>query len=110
MVVAHKYDLQTQAKIPLALAALHNSTHILDPMDNAETEDDYSTEDLMNNHSAPPPLPIDPTKLQSHITQEEKIWAGKMRDDIAKAVWDDYWRELAEWGELWERQYKYITG
>ena len=76
-------------------------------MDDAKMEVDYSADDLMNDRSAPPPLLIDPEKLQSHITQEEKIQTGKMRDDIAKAMWDDYPRELAEQGELWEEQYTY---
>ena len=48
MVVAAEYDLPTQARIPPALAVLHNFIRIHDPDDNAQDEDDY--EDGNNPH------------------------------------------------------------
>jgi hypothetical protein len=38
MVAAPEYSLQTQSKIPLALAALHNLICVVDPDDEADMD------------------------------------------------------------------------
>lgn len=68
MTAAPEYSLWTQAKIPLALSALHNFIHIHDPTDEATTTHDY----LAGTPHAHSEIEIDPDQLGTHISQEEK--------------------------------------
>ena len=88
MVASPEYDLQTQAKIPLTLGALHNFIHIHDPTDEAETPEDYMAGDGQAPHIAE----INVKHLGTHISQAEKDQACITRDNIAKAMWADYQR------------------
>ncbi len=91
MVVAPEYSLRTQSKIPLALAALHNLIHLVDPDDEADMDGDYEAVEIA---SATAPINLD--HLGSHISQAEKDRASTMRDNIARVMWEDYQRQLAE--------------
>lgn len=91
MVAAPEYSLRTQAKIPLALAALHNFIHVTDPDDEAEHEDDHKGGDHgAQSHE------IDPAHLGQYITEAEKQRAGAARDTIVMGMWEDYQGRLAE--------------
>ena len=80
MVAAPEYSLQTQAKIPLALAALHNFIRINDPNDDAFHEDDneddggYVEQEINLEH------------LGQQISQVEKDRAGAAQDEIAMCM------------------------
>jgi hypothetical protein len=82
MVAASEYNLWTQAKIPLALGALHNFIHVHDPADKAETAYDYLVGSGQVNYGAN----INPEHLGAHISQAEKDQAGIIRDNIARAM------------------------
>jgi hypothetical protein len=90
MVAAPEYSLQTQAKIPLALGSLHNFIRITDPDDEALHEDDHEDDGGHIRHE------INPEHLGQHISQAEKDRASMARDEIAKAMWEDYQRVLAD--------------
>jgi len=92
MTAAAEYGIRTQAKIPGAIAALHNFVHIHDPDDLATKEGDNSDDDdeAPNRYD----IPITPENLGGHISQAEKDRAGEKRDIIAKAMWEDYVEEL----------------
>jgi len=95
MVVAPEYDIPTQAKIPPALAVLHNFIRIYDPDDNAQDEDDYK--DVNNPH---PSVGIELEHLGGHISQAKKDQASEKRDNIAMVMWMDYQQVLAQREEL----------
>jgi hypothetical protein len=97
MVASPEYTLRTQAKIPLALGALHNFIRIMDPSDDAKDDEDY-LEGEGEALSAQPD--INPEHLGHHISQAERSRAGEARDMIAMAMWEDYQNVLAERGEL----------
>ena len=89
MVAVPKYSLWTQSKIPLALAALHNLIHHVDPDDEADMDSDYE-----GGEAASAAAPINPEHLGSHISQAEKDRASTMRDNLAIAMWEDYQWQL----------------
>ncbi|KIL54102.1 hypothetical protein M378DRAFT_93143 [Amanita muscaria Koide BX008] len=94
MVAAPEYDIHTQAKIPYALAALHNFIRIHDPDDNATTSYDHAegshSRDTQSSHE------INAENLGGNISQAERTRASERRDIIAKAMWEDYQNVLAE--------------
>ncbi|KAF8153669.1 hypothetical protein BJ912DRAFT_868623, partial [Pholiota molesta] len=93
MAAAAEYDLRTQAKVPGAIAALHNFIRIHDPDDLAREDSDDSdseSEGIPNQ----PEIPITPETLGGHISQAEKNRANAKRDQIARAMWEDYVEEL----------------
>ena len=97
MVVAPKYSLQTQAKIPLALAALHNFIQCYNANDDTKINDDEVGDlKVVDLPVIPTVTPINPEHLGTHISQEEKDRAIKLRNDIATTMWDDYKQVLAE--------------
>jgi hypothetical protein len=67
MVAAPEYTLQTQSKIPLALAALHHLIHRVDPNDEADMDSDYE-----GGEAASAAAPINPEHLGSHLTSRER--------------------------------------
>ena len=94
MAAVAEYSVKTQAKIPAALAALHNFIWIYDPDDLAEEDDDSDNE----NHIPPPEIPIIPENLGHHITTAEWVQAAERHVSIAKAMWEDYVGELQRCG------------
>ena len=93
MAAAAEYSLQTQSKIPGAIASLHNFVHVHDPDDLANEDgdnDDSNDEGLPDSHQ----IPITLENLGGHISQAEKDRASAKRDEIAQAMWADYLQEL----------------
>lgn len=83
--------METQARIPSALAALHNFILTHDASDLATYEDDID-----NQPGQRPSEDIDFGNLaEGFTTRQEKRRAEKIRDQIAKEMWADYQRELA---------------
>jgi hypothetical protein len=94
MNVAPEYSIETQAKIPCALAALHNFIRLHDP-------DDYA--DDGPGHGGPRNLmftlhEIDgderrtfpEEELGRYVSQAEKQRATEFRDNIAREMWEQY--------------------
>ena len=95
------HTLQVQTKIPAAIAALHNFIRTWDPDDLATGDDDLddsdsTPDDLTSTHS----ISISPENLGGHITAAEKARASAKRDEIAKAMWEDYLEERHIRGEI----------
>ena len=97
MASSSEYNIHTQAKIPCALAALHNYIHIHDPEDDGDSEaEDYQDEHMSgadNNMEEDEP---DPKSLGTHISNAEKQRASARRDQIAHDIWADYLCETRE--------------
>lgn len=92
MAASAEYSLQTQAKIPCALAALHNFIRTHDPDDEAFEDYDFGEGSDEADHSCSPPPP--PDHLGTHISPAERVRAGKHRDQIAAEMWEGYQHEL----------------
>jgi len=80
-----EYDINIQARIPVALCAIHNFIRSHDPDDEGTLpEGNFSSDD--ENHAC----------HQGQVTtvtagdSQELDDANMMRDHIAKAMWDDY--------------------
>jgi hypothetical protein len=83
-----EYDLITQAKIPCAMAALHN--FILKYDADWEAEEIDQDNGLINADQQP-----DERELAAYISAEESDRASAWRDDIADQMWTGYQWELA---------------
>ncbi len=88
--------MDVQARIPSALAAIHN--FILD-----HDEDDIKDfEDATDEN--PGILPGREVEIGSlsegPADWREKQRASRKRDEIAQAMWDDYQQLLQEWGDV----------
>lgn len=95
MSAAAEYNLHTQAKIPGAIATLHNFIHIHDPDNLAHDDSDNSNsddEDFAPSNTGD--IPITPESLGGHISQAEKDCTSVKQDEIAMAMWNDYKEEL----------------
>lgn len=108
MNIAPEYGFHIQAKIPPAMAALHNFIRIHDPTDTARDMVERWACSLTGSQASIPgtedeqPDQMDEERygeLGSDITPAERIRASERRDTIAKAMWADYQRELNERGE-----------
>lgn len=82
MVAAPEYSPEIQAKIVLALCALHNFIRVHDSDDLDEGEIDEELE-----RRTPVPCAED---LGTHVSQEERERASVLRDQIAHDMWDQY--------------------
>ena len=91
MTAAAEYNLKTQAKIPCALAALHNYIRLHDPDDTTSDDLDDLDSDTIPNVSSGGVAADD---LGAHISAAEKERASARRDSIVMAMWEDYKREL----------------
>ncbi|KAJ7348038.1 hypothetical protein DFH08DRAFT_698780, partial [Mycena albidolilacea] len=94
MNVAPEYSAVTQAKIPCALAALHNFIQIHDP-------DDFSDDGTGHGGPRNPTFTLcevdgddrrtfPEEELGRFISPEEKRRAEAFRDRIAQEMWDQY--------------------
>ncbi|KAJ6467016.1 hypothetical protein C8R45DRAFT_755456, partial [Mycena sanguinolenta] len=92
--VAPEYSVQTQAKIPCALAALHNFIRIHDP-------DDFADEGPGHGGPRNPTFTLREVdgderrefpeeELGRFITQEEKDRATAFRENLAQEMWEQY--------------------
>ena len=84
MAASPEYSIEVQAKIPSALAALHNFIRIHDP-------DDWNEEPLnLTSHVAPNHDRVAPAELGGYISHAERERASTKRDEIAEAMWASY--------------------
>lgn len=94
MNVAPEYSPRVQAKIPCALAALHNFIRIYDP-------DDFSDEGPGHGGPRNPTFTLremdgddrrefPEEELGRFVSPAEKLRAEAFRDQIAKEMWDQY--------------------
>lgn len=98
MAAAAEYNTRTQAKIPGALAALHNFISTHDPDDLAQIDKAPGDEDEEANmgNNGPLELEINADHLGGHISTAEKNRATERRDVIAQAMWVSYQKELED--------------
>lgn len=93
MASSSEYNVNTQAKIPCALAALHNYIRIHDPEDDGDSEgEDYQDEHASGADNDMEEEEPDPELLGTHISNAEKRRATARRDKIAQDMWADYLR------------------
>jgi hypothetical protein len=81
MVVAPEYSLEKQAKLVNAICALHNFIHVYDPEDRDE---DFTAE---VERTVPQHVRED---FATDVSAAEREEASQKRDDIAKAMWEEY--------------------
>jgi hypothetical protein len=99
---APQLDLNVQAHIPAALAALHNFILQHNPAD-IRGQDAQLQAHSRRNSLSPDTMPgrvSDSGELRDgHISEAEKSAAKTRRDQIAQAMWEDYQRILHEGGD-----------
>lgn len=98
MRTAPEYPIKVQARIPAALAAIHNFIRIHDPRDEIFT----IARELAQTHASDEPPAAPPEYFSTHISAEEKKRAEAKRDQIAQACWDQYQEYLAENPDAYE--------
>ncbi len=95
MTVGAEYSASAQAKIPCALAAVHNFICIHDLDDfadggngdwNGPCNPNFTLRDLDGDNR----IQFDEAELGRFISQEEKEHATIFQDDIATRMWEDY--------------------
>ena len=93
-----QFPMSIQAQVPPGLAATHNFIMDVDPLD----IDNYlnGDEDDLDPNPGQPQENEFGTLAAGAVTQTEKNRATLQRDDIAKAMWEDYQRVLRERDEL----------
>lgn len=84
--------MSVQARIPAALAAIHNFIRLHDPEDQIFS----IAQTLERIRAANEPTVNPPAYFSTHISAEEKKRAEKKRDEIAQACWDQYIEYLAQ--------------
>jgi hypothetical protein len=107
--IAPEYPLKIQAMFIVAEGVLHNFIRIHDPDDDTSNLDNTWMESLHmfggsracafsngSNQSDTDEEDIQGGELGSEITSEERERATKHRDDIAKAMWQQYQQVLQE--------------
>jgi hypothetical protein len=88
--------MHTQARLPAALAALHNFIRHHDPSEISDLEDDDDDDDDLLGQLGDQ---ASVGNLADGIPgRAERKRADDMRAGIAKAMWDDYRRELRQRG------------
>lgn len=91
MRTAPEYPMHIQARIPAALAAIHNFIHIHDPNDDIFR----IARDLERARSYEEPT-APPEYFSTYISPQEKQRAEAKRDQIAQQCWDQYQQYLLE--------------
>ena len=97
MAASAEYSLQTQAKIPCAIAVLHNFIWTHNAGDDAN--EDYDFTDSSDGTGMSPTHLVIPDQLGTHILPAEREHAGQQCDQIADDMWEDYQCELQSCGE-----------
>lgn len=92
MNVAPEYDMQTQAKIPCALAALHNFIRVNDPDDlcGINFADEEAVAATVQELDGDGRVDFDAEELGGYVSNEERQRANAWRDGIAQEMWDEY--------------------
>jgi len=85
--LAPEYSLEIQARIPSALAVIHNFIHLYDP-EEGTLEGDIN--DSIHGHFGENSNPHAPTTVEDEVDIR--------CDHIAQAMWDDYKRVCKERG------------
>ena len=81
------YSIENQAKMVLAICALHNFIRVHD----ADDEDAASTEpDFEERFQYPTPANLQLYMGSGSITRTENERASERRDRIARAMWENY--------------------
>lgn len=88
-ILAREFSPLTQAKLVPGTCAVWNFIRIHDP-DDPEAPSNNERDSNRAAHG------IDPAHLKDFVTAAEKTRADDRRDRIAKRMWDDYQRYLAE--------------
>lgn len=90
LLIAPEYNLEVQARIPVALSALHNFIRIHDPDEGSvsDIDDNYVSNDADRNDTTP--------GLGAEAEGREEVDAR--RDQIAEEMWADYQRICQERG------------
>ena len=79
--ISPEYSVQVQAKLVLAVCALHNFIRSYDPEDGVA----YDTEEIIREVTQP-----EAEQFGTRITREESEEASQRRDEIAHAMWAQY--------------------
>ena len=91
--------MHTQARLPAALAALHNFIRHHDPSEISDLEDEEEEEEEEEDLLGQLGDQASVGNLADGIPgRAERKRADDMRAGIAKAMWDDYRRELHQRG------------
>ncbi|KAJ7687955.1 hypothetical protein B0H17DRAFT_839145, partial [Mycena rosella] len=94
MNVAPEYSVQTQAKIPCALAALHNFIRVHDPDDFADDGPGHggprNTMFTLREIDGDERREFPEEELGRFISPAEKTRAEAFRDQIAQEMWEQY--------------------
>lgn len=97
LVLPSKFNMGLQARIPAALAALHNFILDKDPTQAHVNKDIYDpspgehldSEELLQSQG---------TTADSRLTVEETEEGQQLRDSIAQAMWEQYQQTLSDRG------------
>jgi hypothetical protein len=97
LVLSSKFDMGLQARIPAALAALHNFILDKDPTQAHVNKDIYdpSPGEHLNSREL---LQSQGTTADCRLTEEETEEGQQLRDSIAQAMWAQYQQTLSDRG------------
>jgi hypothetical protein len=94
LVLQSKFDMELQAQIPAALAALHNFILDRDPTQAHVNEDVYDPSP--GEHLDPEELlQSQGTTADTRLTEEESEEGRQLWDSIAQAMWEQYQQTLS---------------
>jgi hypothetical protein len=99
------YDMKVQAQIPSALVALHNFILEHDEADLDRWIIDEQAEDSSRGVRRTQEIDFGSLASTARVSPAEKRHAETRRDEIAKAMWDDYLEYLAERMDVDEDRY-----
>jgi hypothetical protein len=95
LIIPPEYDMDVQARLPAALAALHNFIRGADPSEINEFVDEFDEE---TPDSQPGGQPSTGELADGLPRAAEKRRADARQRAIANAMWEDYQRELRRRG------------
>ncbi|KAJ3764677.1 hypothetical protein FB446DRAFT_656232, partial [Lentinula raphanica] len=98
-----EYAIQIQARIPAALAAIHNFIRLRDPADALFQFTQAEEISLGSSRNDVHPTVPD-SHYHFHISPAEKTRASAMRDRIAQECWEQYQLYLSMHGEQNEEE------
>lgn len=87
--------MMVQARIPAALAALHNYVRLHDPEDEIFV---VERETLLDASTSPPNQDLPGEYRSGYVSTEERNRASVRRDQIAQELWEQYQAYLEENG------------
>lgn len=81
LTAAPQYPIYTQTKLVLAICALHNFVRSYDPDDIAQYDLEELEREVPRTHNS---------ELGHHVSHAETTRANSRRDEIARAMWQQY--------------------